>query len=175
MYRALTRWALDDGIGLDDADGLGALAKHKAGEAGALALAGGAEVLGTGEVGQGVSLVARVPQVRRALVAEQRRIAAEGAVVMVGRDIGTVVLPMAAKVYLEAPLEVRVERRRREMAAQGRSLDASTVREEVELRDRLDSERPDSPLRSAADAVTIDTAGLDITGVVERIAGALRT
>ena len=62
-----------------------------------------------------------------------------------------------------------MERRRTELAAQGHGVDAEGVRGEIELRDRLDSEREDSPLRSASDAVTIDTAGLDVDGVVRRI------
>lgn len=170
MYRAVTLWALmPGGPGLAAAAGLGALANQRASEAGELALADDGDELRTPEIGQGVSLVARVPQVRRALVAEQRRIAAQGEVVMVGRDIGTVVLPQAAKVYLDAPLDVRVERRRAELAAQGQNVDAPTVREEVQMRDRLDSERADSPLASAPDARVVATAGLDVDGVVERI------
>lgn len=99
--------------------------------------------------------------------------AAGGGVVMVGRDIGTVVLPSATKMYLHASPEVRAERRRAELAASGSGVSERDVRAELELRDTLDSERGDSPLRTAQDAVVIDTEGLGVESVVDRIVEAL--
>jgi cytidylate kinase len=89
---------------------------------------------------------------------------------MVGRDIGSKVLPNAAKVYLEASLDVRVQRRLAEVA--GKATEAE-VRENVLLRDRIDSQRAESPLVVAEDAIVVVTDDLDVQGVVEKIARVL--
>ncbi len=179
MYRAVTHEALARGVRPDDADAVGALAEaviiEVGGDGEQVAVDGRAV---TGElrsegVGQAVSVVSRAPRVRRALVARQREMASAGSVVMVGRDIGTVVLPYAAKVYLDAPAGVRAQRRHVELTARGSAASERDVRMELELRDTLDSERDDSPLRTAPDAVVIATEGLGIDGVVDRIMEAL--
>jgi cytidylate kinase len=109
------------------------------------------------------SRVAQVPGVRRILVAEQQRAGAKGNVVMEGRDIGTVVFPHAdLKIFLEASVEVRGERRWREHQQKG---DASTLEqtiEEVRERDRRDRTREVSPLVQAADAVLVDNTAMGI-------------
>ena len=125
-------------------------------------------------VGRHVSAVSAVAGVREILVREQRRIAAGGAIVMVGRDIGTVVLPDAEmKVYLIASVESRARRRYLEDAPDG--IDGlERIRDEMRRRDRLDSTRAISPLRPATDALIIDTDDLDLDQVVDAIAALTR-
>lgn len=121
-----------------------------------------------------VSPVSQLPGVRAALLAVQRRAAATGGVIMVGRDMGTVVVPDAdVKLYLDADASVRAERRARQLAQRGvpRPL-AEIVREEAE-RDRLDSGRAVAPLRPALDAVRIDTDGLTPDDVFARAIAAI--
>ena len=178
MYRAVTRVALDRGVDLDDARALTGLAQRLdlrlRSTAGADRLtADGADVtdgLRTPDVERGVSLVARVPGVRRALVAQQRRMAAEGPVVMAGRDIGTVVLPDApVKVYLDASARVRARRRSGDPEAGGSKADERKVLEGLTRRDKIDSQRADSPLRPARGAAIIDTDDLEIEQVADKI------
>lgn len=131
--------------------------------------------LRSAQVDDHVSLVARVPSVRRELVRQQRRIAAQsseesGGIVMVGRDIGTVVLPDAdLKVFMVASPEVRAQRRYDELASQGQAADYQQILDNALERDRIDSEREESPLAQAADAVVIDTSDLTISQVVEKV------
>ena len=178
MYRAVTRVALDTGVDLNDADALTALAARldlrlSYAEGVDRLTADGVDLtdgLRTPDVERGVSLVARVPGVRRSLVSQQRRMAADGPLVMAGRDIGTVVLPIApVKVYLNASARVRAGRRRRDMAADGSEVDEQRVLGELTRRDKIDSERSDSPLRPARDAVIMDTDDLRIEHVADKI------
>jgi len=91
---------------------------------------------------------------------------------MAGRDIGTVVFPDAGhKFFLVASLEEKVRRRAAQYERRGERVDEEAMRKEVELRDRVDSERPVAPLRPAEDAVIIDTDHLDLDQVVDRIVG----
>jgi cytidylate kinase len=116
-----------------------------------------------------VSVVASYPGVRAALVREQRKIARAQGVVMVGRDIGTVVLPEAdLKIFLVASAEERARRRYEERLARGQEADYDEIRRAMERRDQLDTERAHSPLRAAPDAVALDTTGLTIDQVIER-------
>ncbi len=116
----------------------------------------------TPEVDRWVSVVAAHPGVRQALTAQQRRIGQQGRVVMVGRDIGTVVLPEAdLKIYLDASVEERARRRFAERRARGEAVDFTEVLEAMRQRDALDSSREVAPLRPAADAVIIHSDGLD--------------
>lgn len=122
------------------------------------------------DVEAAVSFVSRVPAVREAMVAQQRRMAAEGRVVMVGRDIGTNVLTDAPlKVFLSASKEERVRRRYKDVQAAGRNLTAEDVAENLEQRDTIDSQRELAPLRAAVDAVHLVTDGLNVDQVVMRI------
>ncbi len=116
-----------------------------------------------------VSAVSQLPGVRAALLAVQRRAAAAGGVIMVGRDMGTVVVPDAdLKIYLDADPRVRAERRARQLAARGRPRPiGEIVREEAE-RDRLDSSRTVAPLRPAPDAIIIINDVLTPEEVAER-------
>jgi cytidylate kinase len=181
MYRALTWKAICLGMDLEDEPALGELAV--ATEIDLVAPGGNSShgsVLVDGEdvsseirreeVERGVSPVSMVAQVREELVAKQRRMARGDGVVMVGRDIGTVVLPDAdLKIYLVASPEVRADRRHRELVEQGKQVAYEQVLSDLERRDRLDSQRPVSPLKPAADARMVDTDGLDIEQVLARI------
>jgi cytidylate kinase len=124
----------------------------------------------TPDVNSNVSPVSAYPGVRRALVAQQRRIAGDGQVVMVGRDIGTVVLPDAElKLYLDASVEERAQRRWHEMQARGESTEYEPVLESMRRRDQIDSQRDASPLRVADNAVVLDTTDLGIEQVLVRV------
>ena len=177
MYRAITWLALRDQIPLEDETALGRLAQNTTVtiEANGLArvFANGAEVtphLRLPEVDAAVSMVSQVAGVRRAMVAQQRRMAAEAPVVMVGRDIGTNVLPDApAKLFLEASAEERGRRRHRELQASGLTVSYQEVLTNMELRDTIDSQRTEAPLRPAEDAVLVPTDGLSVEEVVERV------
>jgi cytidylate kinase len=118
------------------------------------------------EISEAASRVAADPGVREALVAKQRELIAHGDWVAEGRDIGTVVAPDAAvKVFLTADPRERARRRADELGA-----DVETVLAEQVMRDERDSAREHSPLRAAPGAVTLDTTGLAIDEVVQRIA-----
>jgi CMP/dCMP kinase len=124
----------------------------------------------TPEAGQLASKVSVVPAVRERLVGKQRAMAADGPLVMEGRDIGTAVFPGAAvKIYLTASAQERARRRCAELAERGISTDAAEVAEEIADRDRRDQSRAHSPLRPADDAIVIDTTGENIETVVARL------
>ncbi len=124
----------------------------------------------TPAVSEAASRAAADPEVRAALVAEQQRLMSRGDWVAEGRDIGTVVAPAAeVKVFLTADPAERARRRARELG-----LDEAAVLAEQNRRDERDSSREHSPLAAADDAVVLDTTGLSIEQVVERIAGLAR-
>ena len=178
MYRAATVAVLDAGVDPEDAEAVAAAVAAARIEVGTAADTEVVEVDGVdvavrirgAEVTRAVSAVSAVPSVRRRLVDQQRAlVSAADAVVVEGRDIGTVVLPGATlKVYLTAAPEARAERR----AAQ---LGLTTPEEIADLaadlrrRDEYDSSRADSPLRPAEDAVVVDSTHLDREGVVDRV------
>jgi cytidylate kinase len=117
-----------------------------------------------------VSPVSAYPGVRAALTEEQRRLGRQGGIVMVGRDIGTVVLPRAdLKVYLDAALEERAGRRYREILARGEQAELTEVLAAVRRRDEIDCSRSLAPLQPAEDAVVIDTTFLSVEQVLERV------
>ena len=122
------------------------------------------------EVDANVSQVAAYPGVRRALSAQQRRIGQKGHVVMVGRDIGTVVLPESdLKIYLDASVEERARRRYEELCQRGEPADLEQITQAVRKRDRFDSTRRIAPLRAAPDAVIIHSDNMSLDQVVEEI------
>jgi len=122
------------------------------------------------EVDANVSVVSAYPGVRKALSAQQRRIGMRGKVVMVGRDIGTVVLPEAEiKVYLDASAEKRAQRRYQELIDRGESADYNQILKAVRQRDRIDSTRAVAPLRPASDAIIVDSNLLDADQVLEQV------
>lgn len=117
-----------------------------------------------------VSRVAALGAVREQMVTLQRAMAADGAVVMDGRDIATNVLPNAdVKIFLTASVEERARRRYEEMQAKGYPIDLNTLQHEISARDKQDSERIIAPLRQAEDAVLIDTTGMSIDEVTARL------
>jgi CMP/dCMP kinase len=120
------------------------------------------------EVDANVSPVSAYPGVRESLTVQQRRIGRRGRVVMVGRDIGTVVLPEAElKIYLDASPEERARRRCQEKLERGEQADFSEILDGVKNRDLIDSTRAAAPLRPAEDAVIIDSDDWSITQVYE--------
>jgi len=122
------------------------------------------------EVDYGVSPVSAYPAVRAALTAQQRRIGLQGRVVMVGRDIGTVVLPEAQlKVYLDATVEARARRRYLENRQRGQKARYADILRAMRRRDQIDSQRDAAPLRPAEDAVVLDTTDLPIEQVMVQV------
>jgi cytidylate kinase len=181
MYRAVTWLALRRGVDPSDRTALATLAESATlrigppppdGREACSISVDGADVtpfLRDAEVERNVSPVSAVPAVRRALVRLQRE-AAPANVVMAGRDIGTVVLPDAElKVYLDASNETRAARRQAELAQKGRIESLEQVRADLARRDAIDSGRAVSPLRPAVDAVILDTDGMTLDDVVDRI------
>lgn len=127
------------------------------------------------EVAAKVSLVAKVPAVRKWLVTRQREAAELGLIVMEGRDIGTVVFPQAKfKFYVSASPMVRAQRR---LAQEGEVSEGATVEkvaEEIAKRDEMDMNRAVSPLKPADDAVMVDTSDLSLEEVIEMMAKVVR-
>ena len=130
----------------------------------------------TPEIDEAAARVARLPQVRKALVARQQAYAAAGPVVMEGRDIGTVVFPRAAvKIYLDATPAARAARRSSDAAHDlSRAGAIDTVAEALRERDRLDRTRDASPLRKAPEATVVDTTSLPVATVVKQVLGIVR-
>jgi cytidylate kinase len=121
------------------------------------------------EVEAQVSPVSAYSGVRKALSAQQRRIGLRGKVVMVGRDIGTVILPNAdLKIYLDASVEERARRRFVELRGRGQAVDYDKILQAMRRRDEIDSQRKVAPLRPAEDAVILCSDGLDADQVLER-------
>jgi cytidylate kinase len=181
MYRAVTWLALDRGMDLRDEAAVTALAETTPIDVAPASRSDGraCDVLVDGrditwetrlpEVEENVSLVSAYPGVRRALGQQQRRIGQRGRVVMVGRDIGTVVLPEAdLKIYLDATAQERAGRRYREIIMRGGTADYHEILVKVIERDRIDSTRDVSPLKAADDAITLDTDKLNADEVFER-------
>ncbi|WP_134698943.1 (d)CMP kinase [Ammoniphilus sp. YIM 78166] len=178
MYRALTLRALDRNVPLVDEEGLVDLLRSmliilKPGAEGQKVFVGDTEVtddIRHPEVSRNVSIVAKHPKIRHEMMVLQRNMAKEQNVVMDGRDIGTHVLPSAeVKVFLTASIEERAQRRYKELQSKGHPADLSLLKEEIALRDKLDSERETAPLRCAEDATILDSTGLSIDQVVEKI------
>ena len=183
MYRCVAWYALENGVSTDDADELARIAReqrivfsHEPGNpiATGVAIAGVdcTHAIRTPRVDRVVSAVAAVPAVREALVMQQRAIAADDDIAMEGRDIGTVVFPDAeVKVFLTATPEERARRRALQNAEKGYGeTDAAVILADIIARDKADSTRDVAPLKPADDAVELDTTGLSIDEVCERIA-----
>jgi cytidylate kinase len=178
MYRAVTLLALEAGIDLLDQAALTEITQHSrmelvGGPSGDRLLVDGRDVTGelrARKVDSNVSRVSAVRGVRLALVERQREVAEQGPIVMVGRDIGTVVLPDAAvKVYLNASVEVRTSRRVRDMNESGNEASYHRVLEELQTRDSIDSERKESPLRPAEEALIIDTDDMSVDQIADKV------
>lgn len=179
MYRAVTLAVIQHGLAIDDEERIGQLAYQVRIDVRPPSVADGraSDVLLDGEdvtwairkeaVNAAVSPVSTYAAVRDAMTAQQRRIAHENKVVMVGRDIGTVVMPDAdLKIYLDASVDVRAERRYQELLARGEDADYDQVLNSLKNRDRIDSGRKIAPLKPAEDAVIIHADDLGIREVL---------
>ena len=188
MYRAITWLALQRGLNLRDEAALTNLAETVPIEVQPASQGDGraCDVIVEGvditwdtrrpEVDANVSVVSAYPGVRRALSAQQRRIGQRGRVVMVGRDIGTVVLPDAdLKIYLDASAEERARRRYDEILARGGSADYDEILSKVLERDRIDSTRDVAPLKIAEDAIVVDSDKLNAEEVFRQILNLFKT
>jgi len=174
MYRAVGWKARYEGVPLDDEGAVTEVARHAElmVEGGVVSIDGHdvTRQIRTPEIDVVATSVARLPQVRAVLVERQRAIGRDGGVVMEGRDIGTVVFPNAdVKVYLDASAEERARRRANDTAHTGGRVGQAAVAEAIQARDTADSTRAVSPLTLAADAVHIDTTGVPVAEVVERV------
>ncbi len=182
MYRAVTWAALQRGVNITAEAGVTALAESiridvrppsKADGRLCDVLADDVDVtweIRSPQVDANVSPVSTYRGVRQALAAQQRRVGLRGRVVMVGRDIGTVVLPEAdLKIYLDASAEERARRRTKEILDRGGQADYEKILANVRSRDEIDSTRAVSPLRAAEDAVVIDSDQLDADQVFVRV------
>ncbi|PKQ16014.1 MAG: (d)CMP kinase [Actinobacteria bacterium HGW-Actinobacteria-7] len=182
MYRALAFHALANGVSTSDEDAVVRLATqsevtfaHEPGDPLPSRVFIAAEdvtaAIRTPSVDDAVSAVARLPRVRAAMLEQQRHLGRDSDIVVEGRDIGTVVFPNAeVKVFLTATPDERARRRVAQQAQSGALVDIADVRESIERRDSADSTREIAPLVAADDAHQLDTTGLSIDEVVERIA-----
>jgi cytidylate kinase len=181
MYRSVAWLASHRGLALDDEPAVRQLAEEAelTQDGGRVTVAGHdvTEQIRTAEIDAGAACVARMPSVRAALVERQRAYASAGGLVMEGRDIGTTVFPRAdVKLYLDASPEERAARRAAD-PAHGLGRAASTlsdVANALEARDRSDRTRNSSPLAMADDAVCVDTTGLRLDAVIERVLDIVR-
>lgn len=182
MYRAVTLAALQAGIRICDEVNITNLAEHIQIDVKPASIEDGRafDVLVDGkdvtwdirlpEVNQYVSPVSAYAGVRAAMTLQQRRIGEQGNIVMLGRDIGTVVLPDAdMKIYLDASVEERARRRYLEEINRGNQVTFEDILESLKRRDQIDSTRDIAPLKVADDAVVIDTENLCIEEVVHKI------
>ncbi|MGE0462122.1 MAG: (d)CMP kinase [Vicinamibacterales bacterium] len=175
MYRAVAWKALHEGVALDNEPALAVLAEQAVfgQEAGIITIDGHdvSRAIRTPEMDQSAARVARLAGVRAVLVARQRALGQGGGVVMEGRDIGTVVFPGAdVKIYLDASAEERARRRAADAAhSGGRQASVDGLRSQMAARDQSDTTRTVAPLQMAADAVYLDTTGLDAQQVFERV------
>ncbi len=183
LYRAIARRVLEAGIAATDAEGLERCAREAR-----IDLAGTADdprvllddvdvtrEIRTPEVSEMASRLAVQPGLRRVLADLQREFARRGPVVAEGRDLGSVVFPNAqVKIYLDADLDTRAERRTRELQSRGIAVSRTDVREDLERRDERDRTREDSPLTRAQGALVIDTTGMSLDAQVEEVLHVVR-
>ncbi len=178
MYRALTLKVIEQKLDPDDKEKIVTLARTSS-----IRLEGGnpttkvfldgidvTDKIRSPQVNQAVSTVSGYQGVREMMVCEQRRMSADGGIVLEGRDIGTVVLPSAElKIFMVASVKERVRRRKKDLALNGIEVDEKELVKEIEARDRKDSTREISPLKKAPDAIELDTSNLTIEEQVDFI------
>lgn len=182
MYRAVTLAALRAAIPVEDEPQVSAIAEQITIDVKPASVPDGRQydvlldgedvtwAIRSPEIDAHVSKVSMYSRVRRAMTERQREIGRRGRVVMVGRDIGTVVLPEAElKIFLKADVEDRAQRRYDEMRARGEAAEYAAVLDSVQTRDQLDSTRDLAPLRPAGDATIVDSTELDPQQVLERV------
>lgn len=174
MYRAVAWKAAHDGLSLNDDGAVSEVATRAVlDQAGGRITIDGHDVtraIRTPEIDKAAAAVARLPRVREVLAGRQRAMGAAGAVVMEGRDIGTVVFPDAdMKIYLDASAEERARRRASDGAHTGGQGSLAHVQSELVARDQTDSTRAVAPLTLAKDAIYIDTTEMPIEVVVNHV------
>lgn len=178
IYRTVALKALTAGIDWSDGDALGKLAatlefRFELEDDTNLVFCN-EEVLGTElrtqQISEGASVVSAHPQVRRALLEQQRSLGRARSSVLEGRDIGTVVFPDAPlKIFLTASAQERAQRRVEQLVSQGQVADYDQILREIIERDERDSSREHAPLLRAQDAIEVDTTGLEIDAIVDKI------
>jgi cytidylate kinase len=179
MYRAITLGVLKRGIDVAAREKVQSFAQaadlvvEASGPKGNKILLNGKDVtaeIRSPEVTKNVSTISSYEAVRAVLVREQRKLAAQGGIVLEGRDIGTVVLPEAdLKIFMIAAVSERARRRKKELLTAGIEVQDEEIVKEIEERDRKDSTRAVSPLKEASDAITLDTSDLSIDEQVDFI------
>jgi cytidylate kinase len=182
MYRAVTWAVIKSGVSVDDEETVSKLAEKIKIDVSAPTIKDGRkyDVIIDGEdstweirradVNANVSQVSAYARVRKEMTAQQRRIGQRGQVVMVGRDIGTVVIPEAElKIYLDASVEERAKRRFDEVISRGEETTLESILESMKRRDQIDSTREIAPLKAAEDARIINSDHMDVEGVVQQI------
>lgn len=183
MYRAVTVKVLNTGIALTDKDAIAnaaeaAVIRLEPAEGGVRVFLDGREVseaIRTPEVDRAVGPVCEIARVRERMVALQRQLGRDGALVAEGRDMGTVVFPDAAlKFYMKASIEARAQRRMADQEARGIACTLDSLMADIAERDRRDSSREHSPLRPAEDAIYIDTTDMTIDDQVAAIVNKVR-
>lgn len=179
MYRAVGWKALRVGIPFEDEEAVSRLAAESAIEVSDdVVRIDGHDVtraIRTPEIDRAAAAVARLPRVREVLVARQRALATSAAIVMEGRDIGTVVFPHAdVKIYLDASAEERARRRASDPAHSGGPVAVADVATLLTERDQIDRTRKVSPLYAAADAIVVDTTDKSIPEVVAEVLAVVR-
>ena len=128
------------------------------------------EDIRSSQVGSAVSIVSRLSGIRKYLVSLQRSMASSGNSVLEGRDTGSVVCPDAGlKIFLTASISERVRRRRLQLEGKNQPMDEASIKQEINDRDMIDSNRKDSPLIIPEDGIELDTSGLTIDEVIEKI------
>jgi len=174
MYRAIGWKALQAHVAMDDEEGVAKLAEQSQIELeGATVCVDGVDItraIRTPEIDQAAAAVAKLPRVRAVLVERQRQLGQGGALVMEGRDIGTVVFPDApVKIYLDAEPEERARRRATDLTHSSSPTTMAEVVSALAARDLIDRTRSASPLHAAADAVRVDTTHRSIEEVVSEV------
>ncbi len=178
MYRAIAVYTVQQNVALSDSEKIGTLANQvqldlEPSDNGVRVFLNDQEVteeIRTPEIDKAVSPVCEIPKVRDAMVSLQRKIAEGHSLVAEGRDMGTVVFPNAdLKFYMDASIEARAMRRKKDMEAKGIDISLQQLKEDIAERDRRDSSRDHSPLKPAEDAIHLDTTKLSIDEQVEEI------
>ena len=177
MYRSVTWAVINKQVDLEDEEAVTNIANQTIIEVGTGEnpdiRVDGENVAGqlrTRSVEQGVSRISRFLGVRTAMVSRQRLLGANGIIIMAGRDIGTVVLPDAdLKIFLTASAEERARRRHQEILGSGQNIAFDQVLQDLRQRDKLDTERTNSPLKPAEHSTILNTDNIELTDVVDQI------
>ncbi len=183
LYRTVALAAVEDPeVGIADTDRLGRLARDldiRFGDGGTRVLLGGRDVtaeIRSPEISQAASKVSAVPAVREGLLDLQRRLGADGGVVVEGRDVGSVVFPDAeVKFYLTADVACRAQRRVDQLRESGVEVDFEATRREIEERDARDAGRAVAPLRRPEGAIEVDSGPLTAEQVIESMVAVVRS